>query len=225
MKPYKHVIGHYYRKRERNLERIIVSLNENDTKPVVWNNSGVRWPLIGNLSTRYDTIDSPNNPIHGRYLAALIYPEAEVFLFQDDDKFLDVDTIERLVQAAYDTPSRFHGIEGRNLAWETATPYYYAPPARQPDSHADMVVCAYACHRRALQFGLDWILQNGVHPGRCETILFTGGRSQLVQGTTWARLPEDGVGLCYAPEHDSEIDAFLQRWPDVAEFIKAGRPA
>lgn len=203
-----HVIGHYYRNRTGNLERIIQELNGHGVHPVIWNNSGLP---IGIGSGHYTVVDSPNNPIHGRYLTALIYPESDIFIFQDDDLILSPNTIHLLTEAARSDHTRFYGIEGRRLKWGSKTPYSLAVPDRDPGK-TDMCIRAYACHRSALRFGLNWILHNGIHPGRSETILFTGGRSRLVAGTAFQNLPENGVGLSYAGDHDTEIDAFVNQW-------------
>lgn len=205
--PHKHVIGHYYESRLENLEKIILGLNEIGIEPLVWNNGEHLVPVNG----EYETVDCPNNPIHGRYLAALIYPESEYFLFQDDDLILDKPSIDLLVGAAASDHSRFFGVEGRRLKRANPTPYSLATPDRE-GTETDMCIRAYACHRSALKYGLDWILEKGIHPGRCETILFTGGRSRLVEGAAWSNLPENGIGLCYAGNHDSEIDAFVNQW-------------
>ncbi len=196
---HKHVIGHYYPERTGNLDRIVDGLNVADIKPVIWNNSGRTLQLTGSC----EIINCPNNPIHGRYLVALIYPEFEVFIFQDDDLVLGKDTIDRLVRAAAEDPEYFHGVEGNSLDRTGPKPYSAGGRDRSSETtETHMVIRAYACHR----------LTHGIHPGRSETILFTGGKSRLVRDTSWEDLPENGVGLWHQEGHEAEIDEFIKQW-------------
>lgn len=207
------VVGHYYANREHNLYEIINHLTDLDYRVVVWDNNPQHQTamptFLHRMAPQVQVVRCPNNPIHGRYLAALIYPEVEYFLFQDDDLLLEKDMIEKLFEAAksWSLSGTFVGIEGRKLDWASDKPYTNAKGVTYPEN-ADMLVRAYACHRWGLESGFQWILDRGISPGRCETLLFTRD-CRLVEGTRFKNLPEHGVGLCHAGQaHWDEIDKF-----------------
>ncbi len=200
------VIGHYWHQRERDLTRIVEALIPH-YRVMVWDNDPDHTWTHDGVSIVY----APHNAIHGRYLAALLCPTVEYFLFQDDDMMLSINTIELLFDAAEQSQYTFYGIEGRMLMKNHSRPYSYAIGVRAPES-CDMLIRAYTGHRHAVQYGLNWILETGIAPGRSETILMTYGRSVLVPGTDWTTLDEHGVGLCYDPKHDAEIDDFYNRY-------------
>lgn len=215
------VIGHYYPNREGNLYEIVNHLTDLNYRVLIWDNNPGHYHRMPQFLTLYgpqvEVVRCPNNPIHGRYLAALIYPEIDYFLFQDDDLLLEKDTIERLFAGANyvsapngDWP-RFVGIEGRQLDWDSDKPYTNAIGLIYPGK-PDMLVRAYAGNRRAVIHGLEWVLAHGIAPGRCETLLFTAG-GILVEGTRFKNLPEHGTGLCHAGQaHWDEIDAFANKY-------------
>jgi hypothetical protein len=213
------VIGHYYENRNENLyDKILydLMLHHNDTPTVIWDNSNPRDPWLPSASPEYTKqVISPGNPIHGRYLVSLIYPEVNYFLFQDDDLILPAKTIDLMFDAAAENQSRFVGIEGRKLNTTSATPYLNATRARFPEP-CDMLIRTYACHRKVLRYGLDWILRHGVSPGRSETLLFTHGGMLLDvpihSELDWHNLPEYETGLSYDPQHGTEIDDFYNKY-------------
>ena len=208
------VIGHYYASRVHNLYEIVNHLTDLDYRVLVWDNNpqhqAAMPTFLARMQPQVQVVRCPNNPIHGRYLAALIYPEIEYFLFQDDDLILEKDTIEKLFKAVdnitVDDSDLFYGIEGRKLHWSSDKPYTDAKGVLYP-GRADMLVRAYAGHRRAVIRGMNWILSHGISPGRCETLLFTKN-GILVEGTTFKNLPEHGTGLCTDSNHWTEIDKF-----------------
>ncbi len=200
------VIGHYWHQRERDLTRIVEALIPH-YRVLVWDNDPDHTWTHQGVSIVY----APHNAIHGRYLAALLCPTVDYFLFQDDDMMLSLTTIDKLFDAATQSYTMFYGIEGRMLMKDHSKPYSYAIGVRAPEK-CDMLIRAYTCRREALLRGLNWIIEHGISPGRSETILMTHDHSILVPDTDWTTLDEHGVGLCYDPNHDVEIDAFYNKY-------------
>lgn len=208
------VVQHYYPEREPNLYQIIDHLTDMDYRVLVWDNNPEHHVVIHSwFRPQVQVVRCPNNPIHGRYLAALIYPEIEYFLFQDDDLLLEKDTIEKLFRAAEFSHINFHGIEGRQFDWSSDKPYTNARSVTYPE-RADMVLRAYACHRLAMAYGVHRILNEGIIPGRSEALLFTAGyQPNLVPDTSFTNLPENGIGLSHAGQaHWDEIDEFANKY-------------
>lgn len=210
------VVGHYYANREGNLSQIVSHLTDLNYRVLVWDNNPGHRPgapqFLYQKHPQVQIVHCPNNPIHGRYLAVLIYTEMDYFLFQDDDMTLPGETIDKLFSAAESGPKdKFYGLEGRKLG--NPRPYWDAERARFPEK-ADMVIRAYACHRTAVMPGLNEIARLGIHPGRSETILMSFGKSEMVDvgDGDWTNLPEKS-GLSHdIKTHNDEIEAFFLKY-------------
>jgi hypothetical protein len=208
------VISHYYEERRDNLDKIMKEANQwkNNGPVVVWNNS----PDTVTGPVRVEVVNSPVNSMIGRYLVPLLYPATEYWLFQDDDVMVTEDTAQTLISNAMKWNGIWIGVEGRNVAALSPTPYKDAMGVRvarddREIKAADIVLRVMAGHRTCVLEGLERVLMLGRDPGRCEDMVMTFGRAAVCGGVDWINLPEGGVGMCLDPEHVEERDGMIKQ--------------
>lgn len=209
------VILHYYKERQGYLELIVHSLQNGAMAPneiIIWNNRPdskieVHGATVINSSKNYGCL--------ARYMIGLM-AESNCVFFQDDDLYVDTDTLEKLYFSCL--PISVVGPIGFNLGKDR--PYLDRSIVRESEKVDIILGRIHMCQKRILAQVFSYLSNNSdMKIFREDDILLSlvnkqcGGFNCVVP-VKWHALDECGKGLSFDASHFADRDLVCKRLLD-----------